>query len=53
MFQTKFVEKIKTHILCLKNFSKILAVYEIMWGKKCGTAGQTTDDNIIEPAGLK
>jgi len=29
MLQTKFVEKIKTHILCSITFSK--AFYEIMW----------------------
>jgi len=30
--QTKFVEKIKTHILCSVNFSfENRAVYEIMW----------------------
>ena len=33
MFQTKFVEKIKTHILCSVTFFffEKLAVYEIMW----------------------
>jgi len=32
MFQTKVVEKIKTHILCLITFlSENRAVYEIMW----------------------
>jgi hypothetical protein len=31
MFQTKFVEKIKTHILCLVNIFENLAIYEIMW----------------------
>jgi hypothetical protein len=44
LFQTKVVEKIKTHILCpitLKN----RAVCEIMWKKYCG-AGQATDDNM-------
>jgi len=30
MLQTKFVEKIKTHILCLMKFFKNLAVYKIM-----------------------
>jgi hypothetical protein len=33
MFQKKFVEKIKTHILCTLNFfpPENRAVYEIMW----------------------
>jgi len=32
MFQTKVVEKIKTHILCsVIFFFEILALYEIMW----------------------
>jgi len=33
MFQTKFVEKIKTHILCPITFfsPENLALYEIMW----------------------
>jgi hypothetical protein len=32
MFQTKFVEKIKTHILCsITVFSKIVLFYEIIW----------------------
>jgi hypothetical protein len=30
MFQTKFLEKIKTQILCSKTFSENRAVYEIM-----------------------
>jgi hypothetical protein len=37
MFQTKFVEKIKTHILFLITFFENRAVYEIMW------------ENIVEP----
>ena len=37
MFQTKFVEKIKTHILFLITFFENHAVYEIMW------------ENIVEP----
>ena len=45
MFQTKGVEKIKTHMLCsVTFFFKNRAVYEIMWEKKHGTDGQTTDD---------
>jgi hypothetical protein len=31
MFQTKVVEKIKTHILCSVTFFENLAVYETMW----------------------
>jgi hypothetical protein len=46
MFQTKFVEKIKTHILCsVTFFSENRAVYEIMWKKYC-RAGQATDGNM-------
>jgi hypothetical protein len=39
MFQTEFVEKIKTHILCSVTFFFLenRAVYEIMW------------KNIVEP----
>jgi hypothetical protein len=46
MFQTKVVEKIKTHILYSIIFSENIAVCEIMW-KKCCRAKQATDDNII------
>ena len=46
MFQTKVVEKIKTHILCsVTFFFETPAVYEIMWNKY-GRAGQATDDNM-------
>ena len=31
MFQTKFVEKIKTHISCSKTFFENRALYELMW----------------------
>jgi hypothetical protein len=31
LFQTKVVEKIKTHISCFITFSGSRAVYEIMW----------------------
>jgi hypothetical protein len=31
MFQTKLVEKLKTHILCSVTFFENRAVYEIMW----------------------
>jgi len=30
-FGDKFVEKIKTHILCSLTLTKIRAVYELMW----------------------
>jgi len=47
MFQTKVVEKIKTHILQSVTFffSKIVP-FEIIW-KKYSTASQATEDNII------
>jgi len=31
MLQTKFVEKIKTRILCSKHFPKNQTVYEVKW----------------------
>jgi hypothetical protein len=31
MFQTKIVEKIKTHILCLVTFLQNSTIYEITW----------------------
>jgi len=37
MFQTKFAEKIKTHILCSRPFLENCAIGEIMW------------ENIVEP----
>ena len=45
MFQTKVVEKIKTHVLCSVTlfFFENHSVYEIMWKKYC-RAGQVTDD---------
>jgi hypothetical protein len=44
MFQTKVVEKIKTHILCsVTFFFENRAVYEIMW-EKYYRAGQGTDE---------
>jgi hypothetical protein len=46
MFQTKFVEKIKTHILCSVTFSRKSCRLRDNVGKKNGTAGQATDDNI-------
>jgi len=45
MFQTRFLEKIKTHFMCNKLLSKHPTVYDIMW-KNCRTR-QATDDNII------
>jgi len=46
MFQTKAAQQIKTHILCSVTFPpENLAVYEIML-KKCGTAGEATDDSM-------
>jgi hypothetical protein len=46
-FQTKFVDRIKTHALCSRNsFPGNRDVYEIMW-KKYGTAGEVTDGNIM------
>jgi hypothetical protein len=42
MFQTKFVEKIKTHILSSVTFFE----YEIMW-KNTVVARQATDDNMV------
>ena len=42
IFQRKFVEQIKTHVLTFNNFSKNRAVYE-MW-KNMVQPRQTTDD---------
>jgi len=45
VFETKIVEKIKTHIFCsVTFFSKNRAVYDIVWGKN---VIKTTGDNII------
>jgi len=43
----KIVEKIKTHILVQQFFffSKIVPFMRMR--KKCGRAGQTTDDNVV------
>jgi hypothetical protein len=46
MFQTKVVDKIKTHILCSIFFSENRAVYEIMW-KQDGTARQAIDTTYV------
>jgi hypothetical protein len=47
MFHTKVVGKIKTHILYLVHFFPQKSCR--LWGnvEKCGTAEQTTDDNVI------
>jgi hypothetical protein len=45
MFRTKFVEKIKTHILCSITVVENRAFCEIMW-KKYFRAGHATADNI-------
>jgi hypothetical protein len=50
MFQTKFVKKIKTHVLCsVALFFFLVRKSCRLWDKveKYCTAGQTTDDNII------
>jgi hypothetical protein len=44
MFQTKFVEEIKTHFVFSNLFSENRVVYEIMW-KNFRRAGQATDDS--------
>ena len=44
MFQMKFVEKFKTHILCLIIFSENPAMYEIM--SKNVVVPEATYDNI-------
>jgi hypothetical protein len=44
MFQTKFVEKIKTRVVGLITFSP---KNRAMYVEKYGTAGQATADNII------
>ena len=45
MFQTKPVEKMKTHILCLIIFFENSAVYEITW-KNLAEPWQATEDNM-------
>ena len=45
MFQTKFVQKIKTHILCsVAFFRKSYRLWDNV--EKYCTAGQATDDNM-------
>jgi len=46
MFQTKFVEKIKTHFMFSNFFWKIAPFYEIMW-KNIVEPGQATDNNMV------
>ena len=47
MFQTKVVEKIKTHILCSVTFSrKSCSLWDNV--EKYRTAGQTTDDSMAQ-----
>jgi hypothetical protein len=48
MFQTKDVEKIKTHILCSITFSRKSCRLWDNVEKSC-RAGQATDDNVIQP----
>ena len=45
MYQIKFVEKTKIHILCAKTVHENRAVYDIMWKKYC-SAVQAAGDNI-------
>ena len=46
MFQTKVVDKIKTHMLCsVTFFCENRAVYEIMWGNIV-QRGQVADGNM-------
>jgi len=47
MFQTKFVQKIKTYILYSSFFYENHAFDEIMW-KKYGTARHTTNFNVMQ-----
>jgi hypothetical protein len=48
MFETKVVEKIKTHILCSTTFSRIW--YHLCDNvEKYGTAKQATDGNLSVP----
>jgi len=47
MFQTKFAQKFKTHILCSVNSPprKSCRLWDNV--ERCGTAGQATDDNTV------
>jgi len=44
MFQSKVVEKLKTHILCSKTFCPKIIPFMKLCGKKFGTATEATDD---------
>jgi len=46
MSQTIVIEEMKTHFMLNISFFRKGAVYEITW-KKCGTARQAADENII------
>jgi len=46
IFQAKFAEKIKTHILCSITFRKSCRLCNNV--EKCGTAGQATDDIMVD-----
>jgi hypothetical protein len=45
MFQTKVVEKVKTHILCLVTFLKNNDVYEIIW-RNLAELEKATSENM-------
>jgi hypothetical protein len=48
MFHTKFVEKIKTRIICSITIFFFESVSFMRNVEKYGTAGQATDDNTIQ-----
>jgi len=51
MFRTKYVDLIKTHILCSITFvPQNRAVYEM--AETYCTAGQTTDENVAHAHGM-
>ena len=55
MFQTKLVEKIKTHILCSVNFVLKNRTFFFKWDnleKKYGRAGKAKDDNVAHAHGM-
>jgi hypothetical protein len=51
MFQTKVVEKFKTHLMLNKNFPENRVCYQIMWTKYGGT-GQARDDSTAHAPGM-